>query len=148
MVRRAPVTGRPLPNRRFPPEEVNRTVRDPECQIREFARRIANVLAHSFEYGRHALQSSCHRANALGSRSKIALYEAVADKTDAVVGARARFMMGEVNFAKKNYDENKLDKFWADIMAAGLSHPFPIWRVAEILEWVDSGQYQDLMKKE
>jgi len=49
---------------------------------------------------------------------------------------------------KKNYDEKKLDKFWADIMAAGLSHPFPIWRVAEILEWVESGQYQDLMKKE
>ena len=48
---------------------------------------------------------------------------------------------------KKNYDEKKLDKFWADIMAAGLSHPFPIWRVAEILEWVESGQYQDLMKK-
>jgi TolA-binding protein len=35
----------------------------------------------------------------------LALYEAVADKTDAVVGARARFMMGEVYFAKKNYDE-------------------------------------------
>src|SRR3954470_19415170 len=49
---------------------------------------------------------------------------------------------------KKNYDENKLDKFWADIMAAGLSHPFPIWRVAEILEWVESGQYADLMRKE
>ncbi len=49
---------------------------------------------------------------------------------------------------KKNYDTKKLDKFWADIMAAGLSHPFPIWRVAEILEWVESGQYADLMKKE
>jgi len=46
---------------------------------------------------------------------------------------------------QKNYDENKLDKFWADIMNAGLSHPFPIWRVAEILRWVDSGQYADLM---
>jgi Zn-dependent protease with chaperone function len=49
---------------------------------------------------------------------------------------------------KKNYDEKKLDKFWADVMAAGLSHPFPIWRVAEILEWVESGQYAELMKKE
>jgi Zn-dependent protease with chaperone function len=49
---------------------------------------------------------------------------------------------------KKNYDEKKLDKFWADIMAAGLSHPFPIWRVAEILEWVESGQYKELMEKE
>jgi Zn-dependent protease with chaperone function len=48
---------------------------------------------------------------------------------------------------QKNYDENKLDKFWADIINAGLSHPFPIWRVSEILEWVESGQYADLMKK-
>lgn len=48
---------------------------------------------------------------------------------------------------QKNYDENKLDKFWADIINAGQSHPFPIWRVSEILQWVESGQYTDLMKK-
>src|SRR4029078_1390816 len=48
---------------------------------------------------------------------------------------------------QKNYDENKLEKFWADIINAGLSHPFPIWRVSEILKWVEDGQYQDLMKK-
>lgn len=48
---------------------------------------------------------------------------------------------------KKNYDEKKLDKFWADIINAGLSHPFPIWRVSEILEWVDTGQYAELMGK-
>lgn len=49
---------------------------------------------------------------------------------------------------KKNYDENRLDKFWADAMNAGLSHPFPIWRVAEVLEWVESGQYAELMAKD
>ena len=48
---------------------------------------------------------------------------------------------------QKNYDEKKLDKFWADILNAGLSHPFPIWRVSEILKWVDDGQYKDLMNK-
>ncbi|HTH51424.1 MAG TPA: M48 family metallopeptidase [Pyrinomonadaceae bacterium] len=48
---------------------------------------------------------------------------------------------------KKNYDANRLDRFWADVMNAGLSHPFPVWRVAEILEWVESGQYQALMEK-
>lgn len=48
---------------------------------------------------------------------------------------------------QKNYDEKWLDKFWADIINAGLSHPFPVWRVSEILKWVDSGQYADLMKK-
>jgi Zn-dependent protease with chaperone function len=49
---------------------------------------------------------------------------------------------------QKTYDESKLDKFWADIINAGLSHPFPIWRVSEILQWVESGQYNDLMKKQ
>ncbi len=48
---------------------------------------------------------------------------------------------------QKNYDEKKLDKFWADIVTAGLSHPFPIWRISEILQWVESGQYAELMKK-
>ncbi len=48
---------------------------------------------------------------------------------------------------KKNYDESRLDRFWADVMNSGLSHPFPIWRVAEILEWVETGQYQELMDK-
>lgn len=48
---------------------------------------------------------------------------------------------------KKNYDASRLDRFWADVMNSGLSHPFPIWRVAEILEWVETGQYHELMEK-
>ena len=48
---------------------------------------------------------------------------------------------------QKNYDEKKLDKFWADIINAGLSHPFPIWRVSEVLKWVESGEYEEVMKK-
>lgn len=47
---------------------------------------------------------------------------------------------------QKNYDANKLDKFWADIINAGLSHPFPIWRVSEILKWVDSGEYEKVLQ--
>jgi len=48
---------------------------------------------------------------------------------------------------QKNYDSKKLDRFWADIINAGLSHPFPIWRVSEILKWVDDGQYTELMNR-
>lgn len=48
---------------------------------------------------------------------------------------------------QKNYEEKALDKFWANIINAGRSHPFPVWRVSEILEWVESGQYAELMKK-
>src|ERR671939_841810 len=49
---------------------------------------------------------------------------------------------------QKNYDEKALDRFWADIIASGMSHPFPIWRVSEILKWVDSGEYKALMTDE
>ena len=48
---------------------------------------------------------------------------------------------------QKNCDEKFLDKFWANLINAGQTHPLPVWRVAEILTWVESGQYADLMKK-
>ena len=48
---------------------------------------------------------------------------------------------------KKTCDEKALDKFWATWINAGQSHPFPIWRVGEILDWVESGQYKELMDK-
>src|SRR6266487_2165250 len=47
---------------------------------------------------------------------------------------------------QKNYDEKALDRFWADIITAGLSHPFPVWRVSEILKWIESGEYETLME--
>ncbi|HEX8458235.1 MAG TPA: M48 family metallopeptidase [Pyrinomonadaceae bacterium] len=46
---------------------------------------------------------------------------------------------------QKNYDERALDRFWADIITSGLSHPFPVWRTSEILKWVETDQYARLM---
>ncbi|MBA3323272.1 MAG: M48 family metallopeptidase [Pyrinomonadaceae bacterium] len=46
---------------------------------------------------------------------------------------------------QKNYDEKALDRFWADIITSGLSHPFPVWRVSEILKWTESGEYGSLI---
>jgi Zn-dependent protease with chaperone function len=46
---------------------------------------------------------------------------------------------------QKNYDDKALDRFWADIITSGLSHPFPVWRTAEVLKWVESEQYERLM---
>ncbi len=48
---------------------------------------------------------------------------------------------------QKNFDENSLDKFWATIINAGMTHPFPVWRVAEILKWTESGEYEEVLKK-
>ena len=46
---------------------------------------------------------------------------------------------------QKNYDEKALDRFWADIIVSGLTHPFPVWRVAEILKWTEGGEYGRLV---
>jgi len=46
---------------------------------------------------------------------------------------------------QKNYDDKALDRFWADIITSGLSHPFPVWRTSEILKWVETEQYGHLM---
>jgi Zn-dependent protease with chaperone function len=49
---------------------------------------------------------------------------------------------------QKNYDEKALDRFWADIITSGLTHPFPVWRVSEILKWTESGEYGRLINGE
>jgi Zn-dependent protease with chaperone function len=49
---------------------------------------------------------------------------------------------------QKNYDDKALDRFWADIVNSGQTHPFPVWRVSEILQWVESGEYKALMDGE
>ena len=48
---------------------------------------------------------------------------------------------------QKNYDKKQLDRFWADIISSGMTHPFPVWRVSEILKWVEGGEYQSLMNR-
>lgn len=48
---------------------------------------------------------------------------------------------------KKTCDDKALDKFWANIINAGQTHPFPIWRVSEIIDWAESGEYQEVMNK-
>ncbi|HMS38997.1 MAG TPA: M48 family metallopeptidase [Pyrinomonadaceae bacterium] len=48
---------------------------------------------------------------------------------------------------QKHCDENQLDNFWANVINAGQTHPFPIWRVAEIIKWAEEGEYNALMQK-
>ncbi len=45
----------------------------------------------------------------------------------------------------KSYDEHILDKVWTLLAAAQSTHPFPVWRVSEILKWVEKGDYQRVL---
>lgn len=46
---------------------------------------------------------------------------------------------------KQNYDDKFLDRLWANLINSGLTHPFPIWRVSEIMDWVESGEYKKVL---
>lgn len=51
----------------------------------------------------------------------------------------------------RDYQDDFLDKFWSLILAAQSSHPFPVWRISEILKWSeDSGPtgYHALVQQE
>lgn len=48
---------------------------------------------------------------------------------------------------KEHCDQNRLDDFWANIINAGQTHPFPIWRVSEIIDWYENGDYAKVMEK-
>ncbi len=48
---------------------------------------------------------------------------------------------------KQQCEDNQLDSFWANIINAGQTHPFPIWRVSEIIDWYESGEYGQVMQK-
>ncbi len=49
-------------------------------------------------------------------------------------------------FDQRN-ESNFIDRFWTWQIASGRTHPFPIWRVSEILKWTESEEgYRKLMK--
>jgi Zn-dependent protease with chaperone function len=64
-----------------------------------------------------------------------------------VVGRVMMKLAGGTFASRMDYDQLALDKFWANIINAGQTHPFPIWRVSEIIDWVESGDYAEVLKK-
>lgn len=50
------------------------------------------------------------------------------------------------DFDQRN-ESNFVDRFWTWQIASGRTHPFPVWRVSEILKWTDSEDgYKKLMQ--
>lgn len=95
-----------------------------------------------------------HQAEALK------LYESVAEKTESVVGARARFMMGEVDFDQGNHKE-AIRNYYKVIYGFGDTQspaPFHVWqanatfeaaRCFEVLKSVDKAKklYNELLAR-
>ena len=90
---------------------------------------------------------SCDRAALLVTQDPDVIGRTMMKLSGGTFASRVDYeqFLAQARDFQKNYDERALDRFWADIIASGLTHPFPVWRVSEILKWVDSGEYQRLM---
>ncbi len=108
----------------------------------------AGISSALLAWARRA-ELSCDRAALLVTQDPHVIGKTMMQLAGGTVASQIDYdeFLEQAKDFQKNYDSNKLERFWADIINAGLTHPFPIWRVSEILEWVDSGQYADLMEK-
>ena len=109
----------------------------------------AGISSALLAWARRA-ELSCDRAALLVTQDPHVIGSTMMKLAGGTSAARVDYdlFLEQAREFQKNYDEKKLDRFWADILNAGLSHPFPIWRVSEILKWTESGQYQELVNRD
>ncbi|MFN2595942.1 MAG: M48 family metallopeptidase [Pyrinomonadaceae bacterium] len=109
----------------------------------------ATMRAALLAWARRA-ELSCDRAALLVTQDADVIGRTMMKLSGGTYASRVdyeQFLVQARDF-QKNYDASALDRFWADIITSGLSHPFPVWRVSEILNWTESGEYARLVNGE
>src|SRR3954468_463385 len=104
---------------------------------------ISAVMESALKAWMRRAELSCDRAALLVTQDPDVIGRTMMKLSGGTYASRldyGQFLQQARDF-QKNYDDKALDRFWADIVTAGLTHPFPIWRVSEILAWVESGEY-------
>jgi Zn-dependent protease with chaperone function len=93
---------------------------------------------------------SCDRASILVTQDRDVIVSAMLKLAGGLMAGRTvnheAFVAQAREFDRK-YEERMVDKFWTIIAASGRTHPFPVWRVAEILKWCESGEYEALLSR-
>lgn len=92
---------------------------------------------------------SCDRAALLVTQDERVVMNTLmkmAGGTDSSKVSLDEFILQAKEF-DSSYEDNFLDKVWTLMIASGMSHPFPVWRVSEILKWVEdeSSGYHSLL---
>jgi Zn-dependent protease with chaperone function len=119
---------------------------------------IANIVAQILSstmraallaWARRA-ELSCDRAALLVTQDEDVIGRTMMKLCGGTFASRVDYdqFLAQARDFQKNYDEKALDRFWADIITSGLTHPFPVWRVSEILKWTESGDYGRLINGE
>lgn len=91
---------------------------------------------------------SCDRAALLVTQDEHAVGRTMMKLAGGTFAAKIDYdlFLAQGREFQQNYDEKALDRFWAGIVNAGLTHPLPVWRVAEIIKWSETDEYRDLIK--
>lgn len=93
---------------------------------------------------------SCDRAALLVVQDPNVIVSAMLKLAGGLMAGRAvnhEAFIAQAREFDRLYEERMVDKFWTMIAASGRTHPFPVWRVAEILKWVESGRYAELLAR-
>jgi TolA-binding protein len=97
-------------------------------------------LAKDYPDSPHVIEATYEQAWAKQNLNQLdealKLYESVSDKSDAPIGARSRFMMGEVLFTERNYKE-AIRNYFKVIYGYGeaqSAEPFKTWQANSAYE--------------
>lgn len=98
----------------------------------------------------HKSEFSADRAALLVVQNPQVVQTALMKMAGGTLAAKVNYeaFVAQARAFEKSYDESVLDKVWTLIAAAQTTHPFPVWRVSEILKWVEDGGYHKVLEQQ
>ncbi|MEW6733178.1 MAG: M48 family metallopeptidase [Acidobacteriota bacterium] len=88
---------------------------------------------------RHKAELSCDRTALLVTQNERVVNSALMKLAGGTLASKMDLdeFIAQAREFDKRFAENFLDKFWAVMIAGSMSHPFPVWRVSELIEWAE-----------
>jgi Zn-dependent protease with chaperone function len=87
----------------------------------------------------HKAELSCDRAALLVTQDERVVASVMMKLAGGTMSSRMD--LDEFIAQGKEFDrraaENFIDKFWTTLIAGSMTHPFPVWRVSEIIDWAE-----------
>ncbi len=89
----------------------------------------------------HKAELSCDRTAMLVTQDRDVVMNALIKISGGVLNNELNLeaYLAQAREFDQVYEEGFLDKMWTLLAAAQSSHPFPVWRISEILKWTEDG---------
>lgn len=92
---------------------------------------------------------SCDRAALLVTQDSKALVNVMMKLAGGSMTSKVNYeeFINQAREFDKSTQSSFIDSFWTSILASGRTHPFPVWRVSEILKWTEDPEgYERVLK--